>query len=184
MTQPKSQRRTLWLLIAVFFLPLAVAFYLYFGTSWRPPDTSNNGVLLSPTVALPQAAAPLRGKWLMVYIGEGACDEDCRRALVFARQTRLSLNQEMERVDRVFLATGSCCDLPYLKSEHLGLKVFDVSDEFEREELVSLLPPGDWAHSLYIVDPLGNVIMRYDVRQSPRGLLDDLKKLLKLSHIG
>ncbi len=45
-------------------------------------------------------------------------------------------------------------------------------------------PTADRAHSLYIVDPLGNLVMRYDTRDTPKGLLDDLKKLLKLSHIG
>jgi len=51
-------------------------------------------------------------------------------------------------------------------------------------ELRSVLPPGELAHWLFVVDPLGNIVMRYDVRKEPRGLLDDLKKLLKLSHIG
>jgi hypothetical protein len=42
----------------------------------------------------------------------------------------------------------------------------------------------DLKHTLFVVDPLGNLVMRYDVRKEPAGLLDDLRKLLKLSHIG
>ena len=45
-------------------------------------------------------------------------------------------------------------------------------------------PPGDEAHTLFVVDPLGNLMMRYDVRRDPRGLLVDLKRLLELSQIG
>ena len=97
---------------------------------------------------------------------------------------RLSLNQEMDRVQRVLLATGDCCDVKYLETEHKGIKVFDVSDSDAREELLGLLPPEGREHSLYVVDPLGNLVMRYDTRESPRGLLSDMKKLLKLSHIG
>ncbi len=50
--------------------------------------------------------------------------------------------------------------------------------------LVAAFPAADRERSLYIVDPLGNLVMRYDTRDTPKGLLDDLKKLLKLSHIG
>jgi hypothetical protein len=47
-----------------------------------------------------------------------------------------------------------------------------------------VFPVADREQSLFIVDPLGNLMMRYDVRQNPKGLLQDLKKLLSLSHIG
>ena len=49
------------------------------------------------------------------------CDDDCRTALVFGRQTRLALNNEMTRVQRVFLATGNCCDTEYFAREQAGL---------------------------------------------------------------
>ncbi len=109
---------------------------------------------------------------------------DCRTALVFARQTRLSLNKEMDRVNRVLLATDNCCDVAYLKKEHDGIKVFDVSAPEDKAQLMAVLPEVDLKHTLFVVDPLGNLVMRYDVRKEPAGLLDDLRKLLKLSHIG
>jgi hypothetical protein len=183
-TEPKSQRRTLYILIALFFVPLAASFILYYGTSWRPGGLSNNGELFTPAKPLPDSAGALRGKWTLIYVGNGACDERCRTALVFARQTRLALNQEMTRVDRAFLATDACCNLDYLDREHKGIKVFDVSGEAERAELLAALAEADREQSLFVVDPLGNLVMRYDVRNSPKGLLTDLKKLLKLSHIG
>jgi hypothetical protein len=47
-----------------------------------------------------------------------------------------------------------------------------------------VLPAQDLPHSLFVIDPLGNIVLRFDVRSNPRGLLEDMKKLLKLSHIG
>ncbi|MEO6078181.1 MAG: hypothetical protein ABIQ86_00145 [Steroidobacteraceae bacterium] len=182
---PKSQRRTLLIITALFFVPLAAAFILYYGVGWRPAGGTNNGELLQPVRQMPEVYAPLLGKWNLVYVGDGQCDEDCRQALVLARQTRLSLNKDMERVNRLLLTTGNCCDLAYLDKEHPGLKVNDISEPAEDlEQWLLLLPPGDLRHWLFVVDPLGNIVMRYDVRKEPRGLLDDLKKLLKLSHIG
>ena len=176
-------RQTLYLLIVLFFVPVAVAFYMYYGADWRPVGQTNHGELLTPVKALPAGAEVLREKWSLVYVGDGACDADCREALVFARQTRLSLNQDMQRVERYFIATGACCDRAYLDATHPGLKLIEVP-EAAASPLVAAFPLRDRMHSLFIVDPLGNLVMRYDVRQPPKGLLTDLRKLLKLSHIG
>ena len=68
-----------------------------------------------------------RAKWSLIYIGDGACDAACRTALVFGRQSRLALNNEMTRVQRVFLATGNCCDTQYFATEQPGLIALDAS---------------------------------------------------------
>jgi cytochrome oxidase Cu insertion factor (SCO1/SenC/PrrC family) len=122
-------------------------------------------------------------KWALAYVGNGACDDTCRTTLHFMRQTRLALNNEMTRVARVFLATGSCCDREFLEREHPGLVVIDATGP-EAEDLVSAFPQTDQPWSLFVIDPRGNLVMRYDARNDPKGLLTDLKKLLKLSHIG
>ncbi len=108
-----------------------------------------------------EAAAQLEGEngrgrnWALVYVGDGRCDEDCKRALVFARQTRLSLGKDMSRVNRALVATASCCDLAYIDKEHQGTKVFDVSDQAAAKELLDALPGGDLRNFLFIIDPLG-----------------------------
>jgi hypothetical protein len=181
----KPQRRMLLLLVGLFFVPLAASFILYYAVGWRPSGGSNHGELLQPIRQLPADAKPLLDKWALVYVGDGNCaTEDCRHALWVARQARTLLNQEASRVNRALLATTGCCDLEFLKKEHDGIKVYDVTEPASRDELVALLPPGDHAHDLFIVDPRGNIVMRFDTRQDPKGLLEDLKKLLKLSHIG
>jgi cytochrome oxidase Cu insertion factor (SCO1/SenC/PrrC family) len=190
----KRNLRTVGALAAIFFLPLLLAFWMYYGNGWRPVSHTNHGELFDPVRELPQAelreasgavaAANLfQRKWALAYVGDGACDEACKTSLHFMRQTRLSLNNEMTRVERVFLATGTCCDGEFFAREHPGLVVIDATGP-EAIDLVNAFPQTERKQSLFIIDPLGNLVMRYDVRNDPKGLLEDLKKLLKLSHIG
>jgi len=184
MTTPEGPRarKQIWILIALFFAPLALAFLLYYGGGWRPPGSTNKGELISPPRPVPNASA-WHGKWTLVYVGDGRCDERCRAALLLTRQTRLALNADMTRVQRVFLATGHCCDRTYLAAEHPDLGVEPV-DNAAGAELLAVFP--DVASgSIYIVDPLGNLMMRHAPSVGlSKDLLEDLRKLLKLSHIG
>jgi hypothetical protein len=194
MEDPRSRgRRQLLIVAAVFLLPVAGAFALYYGKLWRPAGSSSKGELIDPARPLAVSglfhtdgttadASVFQDKWTLLYIGDGACDADCRTALVFARQSRLALNNEMTRVQRIFLATGHCCANEYFKAEHPGLIALDASST-EAQRLLAQFP-ADRAHSLFIVDPLGNLMMRQDASHTSKDLLEDLKKLLKLSHIG
>jgi len=188
--------RTLTVLAALFLVPLVLAFFLYYATGWRPAAHLNHGTLITPPRPLPQtplapllpqestqAPALFRGKWTLVYVGDGACAADCHAALYLMRQTRLSLNTEMGRVARVFLVTGGCCDRAFLEAEHRGLDVRDAAAS-QAQRLLAAFPPDGRAHTLFVVDPLGNLMMSYDAREDPHGLLEDLKKLLRLSQIG
>jgi len=188
---PRRGRRTLLLLAAIFLVPVAIAFTLYYGKLWKPTGSSSKGELIDPARPLdvsglrnpdgtPASPVALQGKWTLLYIGDGACDDACRTALVFGRQTRLALNNEMTRVQRVFLATGHCCASAYFAQEQAGLVALDASGA---QQLLAQFP-ADHDHSLYIVDPLGNLMMRHDAAHISKDLLTDLKKLLKLSHIG
>jgi hypothetical protein len=187
--------RTLALLAALFLLPLLLAFFTYYGSSWRPAGSVNHGVLIQPPRPLPAlklvpgtpaapvpAAGLFRGQWSLVYVGDGACEAACRATLYVMRQTRLALNNDMTRVARVFLVTAHCC-APELAQEHAGLVVLNAQDA-AAAPLLQQFPLLQREHTLFVVDPLGNLMMSYDARQNPRGLLEDLKKLLRLSHIG
>jgi len=199
--------RTLALLAALFFLPLLASGWLYYGTSWRPGGHINHGELIQPPRPLPPVGLPrialtgegaigqpgreltsadptlFRNQWTLVYVGDGGCDASCRSTLYVMRQTRLALGTDMERLARVFLVTQDCCARDYLAREHAGITVIDAAGA-AGAQLLSRFPAGDRAHTLFVVDPLGNLMMRYDVRRDPRGLLVDLKRLLELSQIG
>lgn len=194
-------RRQLLVLAAIFFVPLAVAFWLYYGPSgWRPVGGTNQGDLVDPAVPLPAVSlaqpdaartAPefLRGKWTIAYLGDGACDERCRQALYLSRQSRIALNKDMARVQRVFLATGQCCDRTYLQAEHPDLVVALIGDDAGSRALLAKFPalggvPAAEAGRLWVVDPLGNLVLSYSGQAPDKALLTDVKKLLRLSHIG
>jgi len=191
--------RTLAALAALFLLPLVIAFFTYYGTAWRPAAHVNHGQLITPARPLPAALAVVTGeaqsgtpdpavpvfrkRWSLVYVGAGSCNADCRQALYVMRQTRLALNNDLARVERVFLASEACCDRGFLVREHPGLEVLDASAP-AAVPLLAQFPAAGREHLLFIVDQLGNLMMSYDARTNPRGLLEDLKKLLSLSHIG
>jgi hypothetical protein len=193
-------RRQLLVLAAIFFVPLAVAFWLYYGPSeWRPVGGTNQGDLIDPAVPLRETplARPggigsgelCRGKWTIAYLGPGRCDERCRRALYLSRQSRIALNQDMDRVQRVFLATVGCCEHDFLRAEHPDLVVVPLGDDAASRSLLEQFPtlgnvPATEAGRLWVVDPLGNLVLSYSERSPDKALLTDLKKLLRLSHIG
>lgn len=184
--------KTVGALAALFLLPLVASFLMYFG-GYRPQGQSSYGELIDPPRPLPAitlprmegepARVPAPGQWLLVYVGDGACGGECRRALYVMRQTRLALNQNMARVDRALLATRGCCDAAFLSGEHPGLEVLDATGA-TAQPLLEALPDAQAGSFIYVVDPLGNLVMRHDAASDPRGLLADLKKLLKLSRIG
>ena len=195
MSDARAGGRSKFLLIAaIFLLPVVVVFALYYGGIWSPSGSSAKGELIHPARPLEvaglrsadgsaAAAAVLQEKWSLIYIGDGACDEACRTALTYGRQTRIAVGKDMDRVQRVFLATANCCDKPYLETEQQGLIALDASSAEAQKFLAQF--PGDRRQTLFIVDPHGNLMMRHDAsRVINKDLLTDLKKLLKLSHIG
>lgn len=180
----QSRRRVLLLLALVFLMPLLLSFVLYYGSGWRPAARTNHGVLIEPARALPLAATAVPGgKWSLVYIGRGDCDADCRDTLHYMRQTHLGLANLVPRVQRVFLVSANCCDRDYLAREQPGLITLNA-DDAAGAALLAQFPPERRASTIFIVNPHGNLMMRYDAHQDPKGLREDLKKLLDLSHIG
>jgi hypothetical protein len=181
-------------LLALFMAPLAFAFWLYYWSDWRPAGTTNYGELIAPVrplapLSLPRADGSagdeqlFHGKWSLVVIADGRCDNRCQQLLVYTRQTVLGLGRLESRMQRVLLSTGNCCDRDYLRREHPDLVALDASGE-RAAGLLQAFPADKQPLMIYVVDPLGNLMMRYDSSLDPKGLRTDLKHLLDLSHIG
>ncbi len=203
-------RRVLLMLMFLFFAPLAVAFILYYGIGWSPGSRVNNGELIEPPVPLPDLALPpadspkdaasaavpaaavdaprslLKGKWTLLYLGAGGCSDGCRTDLYNTRQVRAALGPDRERVQRVFLAEGSCCDTEWLHAQQPDLVTVQANASAAPLEAIlehaGRRPPTP--DRVYLIDPLGNLMMFYAVDARPKGMLEDLKKLLRLSHVG
>lgn len=197
----RRQRRLLVALGLLFFAPLAVSFYLYYGpTGWRPDRRVNHGDLIDPPRPLPDVSLPtlgreagptksdfLKGKWTLLYVGPGTCSARCRSDLYNTRQVRMALNRDMDRVQRVFIADGECCDSQFLDAQHPDLMTVRATPD--AAPLLGLLPTFDGvaaiaADRIYLIDPLGNLMMSYAPDAKPKGMLEDLKRLLGLSHVG
>jgi cytochrome oxidase Cu insertion factor (SCO1/SenC/PrrC family) len=195
----RSGRRVLVAIAALFLVPLGGAFWLYYGGGWRPTGGTQHGDLIDPARPLPVVSLPdadghstqpdlLRQAWTMLYIGDGRCDERCRRALYLMRQSRIALNKDAGRVQQVLLVTRNCCDREFLAREHPDL-VIATLEAPGSTALLTRFPVYDGtpvaeAGRIYLVDPLGNLMMSYSARAPDKALLEDLRKLLRLSHIG
>lgn len=196
---PAASRRGRWLVIglAVLFMgPLAAAWIMYFSGDWAPGATSNKGELITPPRPLPEAPLTLagggttdgnfpHGAWTLYLRTSDGCGESCRDRLYLMRQSHIALGKEAERVRRVLLVEGAAPDTGWLAGEHPDLLVVQADGE-DAAALLGAFPAAgpETADVIYLSDPLGNLMMRYPVEGDDRRILDDLKKLLKLSRIG
>ncbi len=195
----RRQRRLLIVLALMFFAPLGLAFYLYYGHgSWHPGGHVNAGDLIQPARPLPSLSLPLWGsgttapnflkrKWTFLYVAAGPCAEACRTRLYDTRQVRLALDRDMDRVQRVFVADPECCDARWLHEQHPDLMTLQAGAAVT--PLLALLPGRDGATfaaapRVYLIDPLGNLMMSYAADAKAKGMLEDMKRLLRLSSIG
>lgn len=193
---PNSSRRTLLLLVALFVLPFVIGSGLFW-LDWRPEKFGNQGELLQPPHTLPATGlshvdgrplptADLLGKWLLVLPVEGSCTTDCQNNLQHMLRVHVALNKEQNRLQRVLLVSAgsdSANDPHMLELQRLfpGLLVARVQTNAAGESWHGAL--NGRGQKVFIVDPLGNVMMRYDDPTDMRGVLKDLERLLKYSWI-
>lgn len=194
------RRRRLQLVgLAVLFVgPLALSALLYFGSGLRPAGHVQHGELLDPARPLPTATlatadgpatAPdfLRHKWSLLTVARGDCDARCVAALGTMRVARLALDQDARRVQRVLLADAGCCAAVPRGGVEAGL-VTAWLDANDGQRLLGALAtpaaPTPDSGRIYLVDPLGNLVMSYAPGTDPKDLLKDLARLLRLSQIG
>jgi hypothetical protein len=198
MSTPRN-RKPFFVILGLFFLPLALAFMVYYGSNWRPSGTTNKGDLISPAIPLPTVSLItaegtatnerfLREDWSLVYLGNGNCEQVCKESLLKTRQAFQLLGKDMTRIKRVFLYSGAIVEPSYLNTEHVDLVKANIDDVSGQQLLASFpsstIQPVLQAGKIYIVDPLGNLMMSYEPDVDPRHIYQDLKKLLNLSHIG
>ncbi len=181
-------RRTLLLITAIFFVPIFLAGYMYFsGSVWRPAVTTHKGELITPPRTMPEinlkpAAGdkPLYGTWNLVVLADTQCAADCVEALEHIRQIRLSLGPKMTRLQTIFMPATISAILPELKSNHPALIVVDPEISGDLRAIVGNYDSGQ----IFIVDPLGNLMMQYAPGAPMGDIRKDLGQLLLLSGIG
>lgn len=178
---PIRRNRTLLVgLFAIAIVPLIGASWLYESSrSSKPWGTTNRGELLDPIVsveALHLTAADGAssmvdsGQWWLVTVSNDGCSADCQNAVHQLHQLHILLGRDASRVKRGLIELGATPVAAEL-SQYPEVAQFSG----EAQSLKS---------GVYIVDPLGNLVLHYGFGDAGKPVLQDLKQLLKVSHIG
>ncbi|MBD3669898.1 MAG: SCO family protein [Gammaproteobacteria bacterium] len=200
--QQNRSRKMMLLLGAIFVLPMLIAWFVFSTVDdWGMTDTRNKGNLIRPAQPLQEFSLvaqdgsvfeleQMRKKWTLVYIGNGTCDKECESVIYKTRQVRLAQGKEMHRVRRVFVLNDlqlSDETKQYYSQAHPDLVLVDGN----ANQLTGFLrqfeiggKDASTAGRLYIVDPLGNLMMNYEPGFNAEWLLKDLRRLLHVSQIG
>ncbi len=185
-TPPSRSNLTLWLILAVCVFPFiaSVALYLF----WRPQSFVNYGELLEPVALSGTTLAQrggdafrlddLRGQWVLLTVDAGACDEHCLRKLYWMRQVRLAQGADQERIERVWLVSDAAQPPSEVAAAHTGLRQIALADPAFLERLPAA---GAVSDHLYVIDPFGNLMMRYPRELDPSKMKKDLSRLLRIS---
>jgi len=168
-------------------MPLVAALVAY--NFFPPAGRTNYGELIEPT-PMPRAAlqrldgrpfalAELKGKWVMVHADDGACGVPCQEKLFHMRQVRLAQGKNMDRVERVWLLLDAGPPPQEIARLYHGAVIARATPE-----LLAALPAADVRDHIYLLDPRGNLMLRFPTRADPKRMIKDLERLLKYSSIG
>ena len=185
-----------WKLLAIFAvcaLPMIASYFTYYVV--KPSGRTNYGDILDPRLyPTPQLDSKsfngnkveltsIKGKWIMLQVDTSACAQVCQKKLYDMRQLRLAQGKAMDRIERVWLVTDAAPIQPALIKAFDGMHILSV----DVERLVKWLPVEKDTQvndHIYLIDPLGNLMMRFPKNADPNKLKKDLSKLLKASAIG
>ena len=191
-----NQNSGRWKLLLVLFVcasPLIFSYLTYYVI--KPTGRTNYGALIDPrqypipalgTVGLdgkPLGLEAYKGKWIMLQAAPGDCQQACKDQLVAMRQLRIMQGKEMERIERVWLITDDRALDTMLMRVIDGTRFLRVKPELVKAWL-PVEQGGDIADHIYLIDPLGNLMMRFPKNADPAKVKKDLGKLLKASAIG
>ena len=186
--------RAALILVALLFIAPILAAWILHASGYRATATVNHGDLVKPVRPLGELAVRAlgageaipagfpQGKWTFVYIQQGPCEAVCREALYNMRQARLAQGKNLQRVQRLLLWVEP--PEPALAAEltrhYPGLlQALPMDDNLLAQ---FALEPGEdpaAAHRIYLIDAHGNLMMSYPPGADPKGIIEDLERLLK-----
>jgi hypothetical protein len=195
--QADAQRTRMgrWKMIAMMLIcasPVIASYFTYYVL--RPEGRRVYGELIQPQKDMPQVTAKnlqgepvtldsLRGQWLLLAVSSGACEERCQQNLYFQRQLREILGRDKDRLDRLWLVTDETpvaqTLLPALSTAHV-LRL----DQATVQRWISPADGQQLQDHLYVIDPMGNFMMRFPANMdvpSASKAKRDLERLLKAS---
>lgn len=188
-------------LVAVFVAPILIGTIWFYSVdrSAIEKNSTNYGVLIKPAFPLnidgllqdTKVAKPketVTKKWSLLYIAPQQCDQTCKDKLLLIYRVRLLMNEQLRRVRTVVVSTGAEADITIKEIEIVKKdRYFDLvytHTESQQSTFYQQFPDRD-KHPVYLIDPLGNLMMYYpqDVPDAKK-MIKDLSRLLKYSHLG
>ncbi len=171
--------------------PVFVSYFMYYVV--KPEGRTNYGTLLTPPIdagkvpvtvdGKPTALDALKGKWLMVTSGPSDCEAACVERLYLIRQVRETTGKEKDRVTQVWLVTDNNAPSKEITDAYPAVKILRIDDKALNAAL-----PTDAGQSIkehiFVVDPLGNIILRFPAKPDPSKMKKDMSKLLRASRLG
>lgn len=192
-SQQKKGRWKLFAVIAICASPMILSYLTYYVI--KPEGRTNYGALIDPRKypipaldattldGKPAGLDAYKGKWIMLQVSGAECAKACRTRLHDMRQLRLAQGKDMDRIERVWLVTDDQPLETQLIREYDDMHILRV----DPERLSAWLPVESGttaADHIYMIDPLGNLMMRFPKNADPNKIKKDLSKLLKASRIG
>jgi hypothetical protein len=189
----RNGRLKLFVLLFVCAAPIIASYVTYYII--KPSGRTNYGAFIDQRTHLmpklssttldgrPESLEGLAGKWIMVKVGGGACDEACNKQLFAMRQLRTMQGKNMDRVERVWLITDKEPVDTMLIRQYDDMHMLRVP----AEQLTKWLPVEAGTRledHIFLIDPRSNLMMRFPKDPDPRRVSKDLAKLLKASAIG
>lgn len=188
------------LIFALFAAPALISWALLSFTSIGNEGGKSHGLLIDPprvlaniqlvSLSSPEQPEQLHGKWSLLFLHEGSCAETCAENLYKMRQIRLATGKHAPRLQRVLVQLGdNISPLTAQQLKHFAGQLllpagqtgqFPGLDSFRLGETNSPIEE----QRIYLVDPLGNLMLAYPVDAEPKGIIKDLNRLLRYSRIG
>lgn len=189
----KRSNRMLFIVLAICAAPLILSYLTYYVI--KPQGRTNYGDLIDPR-AYPVPDLGLReldgkstsleqfaGKWILFQVDEGVCAKPCADKLYYMRQLRLTQGKEMDRIERVWLITDDAPLDTALMKQYDGTRLLRV----DPVKLAAWLPVKEGTRAtdhLYMIDPLGSLMMRFPKDPDANKIKKDITRLLKASRVG
>ncbi|MFC6335938.1 hypothetical protein GIR22_01245 [Pseudomonas sp. CCM 7891] len=180
-----NRRKGRWQLILILLVvigPMTLATFMYKFQFWVPQSRSYHGELIGNGQTRADIGVQAdEDRWQLLVTAPTACAADCQQLVYLARQLQIGLGRDASRASHA-LASAQPVSGDYeakLNAEYPQLQRYPLDlSTFNKGAAI----PG--AAQLWIVDPHGNLVLRYDARATGKDLLNDLRHLLKLSNIG
>lgn len=188
-----------WKMLALMLVcaaPVIASYFMYYVV--RPEGRKNYGELIQPAKPLPAvqvrlldgtayALPALQGQWLLVSVASGACNEACQKNIYWTRQLREVMGRDKDRIERVWLVMDDApVDARLVPQVHAPVNDAQAL-RVDAATLKAWLPPANASAGqgieshIYVVDPYGNLMLRWPANMDATKAKRDIHNLLRAS---